>query len=96
MLPDLNKPRTGRTGRGVVVYVTVGDDGKAVLSRRPPIVRRIAGTGGRRGLYPEPGELIWVPGQCLEGIDWVMGRLPVPCEPMRCRLTLEPLEGEED
>jgi hypothetical protein len=86
-------PQRLNAPHAVSVYITVGDDGKAVLSGREPIVSRVMGTK-RRGLYPRPGEWLWVPGQCLEGIDHIMGFVPPPCDPVACTLSVTPLPGE--
>ena len=85
----LNQPHQVR------VFVTVGDDGKAVLSTREPIVRRVTGTK-RRGLYCQPGDWMWIPGQCMEGINYMLGFTPAPCDPILCTMTIVPLPGEDD
>lgn len=86
---QLNQPRSIR------VFVTVGDDGKAAISSRLPVIRCVVGTR-RRGLYPDAqaGEWLWIPGLCLEGIDHVMGFLPPPCDPVACTMNLTPIAGE--
>lgn len=81
--------------RPVECWLTLGDDDKAVISSMPPVIRRVVGTG-RRGLYPEPGEWLWLPGLCLKGIEYVFGSLPAARRPTPCRLSIQPLgEGED-
>ncbi|MFO7959007.1 MAG: hypothetical protein R6X33_18125 [Candidatus Brocadiia bacterium] len=84
-------PKSAKHPETVECWLTLGDDDKAVISSMPPVIRRVVGTR-RRGLYPEPGEWLWLPGLCLEGIEHVFGGLPAACRPTPCRLSLEPLE----
>ncbi len=84
----LNQPKTMR------IYVTVGMDGKAVVSGRKPVSARVPGTD-RLGLYPRVecgvGDPLWIPGQCLEGIEWLLGFVPAVGESVGCELTLRPI-----
>ena len=69
------------------VYLTVGEDGKAAVSDRLPIMHRVAGTE-RTGLYPPPGSMVWVPGQCLEAVAWLLEEVPPVNEPVALTLSL--------
>jgi len=82
------KPRT------LKVWLTIGDDDKACVSYMRPQIATVLGTD-RRGVYPLKGEIIWIPGQCLEGVLMVCGRVPPRCVPTRCRMTLEIIEEDE-
>lgn len=83
------------------VYVTIGEDGKGVISSRPPLLGRMVGTR-RRALYQRVTEVrgefwgpnLWITGQCLEGIQHELGFLPEVNVPAKCRLTLEADEAE--
>lgn len=58
-------------------WLTRGGDGFYVLSSRTTIKATVAGTS-RIGLYPRPGEWLWHPHLCPDGIRRMMGsELPV-------------------
>ncbi len=78
----------------VDVYATLGDDGRATLSERPPVVSRIAGCR-RRGLYPVPRSWLWVHGQPMAVLERLLGALPPVCQPVPCRLHLRPSRPDE-
>ena len=75
--------------RFIDVWVTLGDDGKVAISFLRPIIKPIM-LCKRMGLYPEPGEMIWIPGQCYEVAERALGRKLEVLIPLRCRLSIVP------
>jgi len=70
-------------------WLTMGEDGKGVLTGRPPVVTRVMGTR-RKGVYPQPGDWLLVRGLCLEGVKRCLGHVPRVNEPIEVELTLAP------
>ena len=70
-------------------WLTMGEDGKGVLTGRPPIITRVMGTR-RKGVYPQPGDWLLVRGLCLEGVKRCLGHVPRVNEPVEVELTLAP------
>ena len=75
--------------RTIDVWVTLGDDGKVAISFLRPVLKQIM-LCERTGIYPEPGDMIWIPGQCHEVVERVLGRKMKELVPLRCTLGLAP------
>ena len=75
--------------RTIDVWVTLGDDGKVAISFLRPVLKPIM-LCDRIGLYPEPSEMIWIPGQCHEVVERVLGRKMDKLVPLRCQLGIVP------
>ena len=75
----------------VTFYLTVGGDGKAVMTGLEPVVRRIMGTE-RLGVYCRPGDWLLVRNLCREWVERTLGRLPPVGKPVKLKATMEILE----
>lgn len=78
-------------GQPVELYLTLGEDGKAVMTGHKPVMRRVLGTN-RVGIYCHPGDWLLVRNLCPEWVEKGLGLLPPMNEPLRCRLTLEVID----
>ena len=70
-------------------WLTMGDDGKGVLTHRRPIIERVEGTN-RRGVYARAGDMVLLRALCPESIMAVLGHLPDTCEPECVFVSLVP------
>lgn len=83
-----------KTGRPVRLWATLDGAGQIVLSLRKPIVVPIMLTERRLGVYPRPGDMVFIPHLCEEGIRLWLGFVPEVGVPVRIRVPAEVLEGE--
>jgi hypothetical protein len=78
------------------VWLTIGEDGKGVLTGEYPVIARIRGTR-RHGIYAEPGDWLLVRNLCLEGVEMTLGYVPATNEPVQVELQILPAAaGVED
>ena len=77
--------------RSVSVWVTLGWDTKVAISFLKPVMHIIK-VSDRIGLYPEPGEMIWIPGQCVEIAELLVGQPLQIGVPLRATLSIKPIQ----
>jgi hypothetical protein len=80
-------------GEPMRVWLTVGEDGKGVLTGEYPVIARIRGTR-RHGVYAQPGDWLLVRSLCLEGVEMTLGYVPATNEPVRVDLQILPISAE--
>ena len=75
----------------VTFYLTVGDDGKAVMTGLQPVLRRVMGTE-RQGVYCRPGDWLLVRNLCREWVGRMLGVMPPVGKPIKVKATMEIVE----
>lgn len=73
------------------VYLTVGEDGKAKITKNKPVWARVEGTR-RHAPYPRYGEPLEWKGLCMEWVMKAFGELPPPGVPIKLTVDVEPTE----
>lgn len=69
-------------------YLTIGGDGKGVMTGLQPVVRRVMGTE-RLGIYCRPGDWLLVRNLCREWVERMLGVLPPVGQPVKLKATME-------
>ena len=80
------------SGKPIDLFLTIGEDGKGVLTFRRPIITQVLGTG-RKGVYVQPGDPVLLRELCSEWVEKVLGFLPPVNSPIRCSVAINALPG---
>lgn len=62
------------------LHLTRDFDGSFALSRLVPVASRVRSTR-RQALYPTPGDLVWLPRLCREGVQAMFGDAAMELQP---------------
>ena len=72
-------------------YLTVGGDGKAVITGLRPVLRRVTGTE-RLGVYCRPGDWLLIRNLCSEWVEKALGAAPPAGKTLKLGVDVEVIE----
>jgi len=76
----------------LTLYLTVGGDGKAVITGLRPVLRRVTGTE-RLGVYCRPGDWLLIRNLCSEWVEKALGVAPPAGKPLKLGIDVAVIGG---